>query len=269
MAVTDAEKIDPQASDRGAHDKNPPAKKAKQAKAPAGRKMPWWGEVLVLVAIALGVSVTFHTFIGGVYMIPSESMEPTLHGCTNCQNDRIFVNKMVYDYSDIKAGDVVVFKAPPAWDEGYTSTRSHNPVIRAIQNGASKVGFLPPDEKDLVKRVIATGGQTVQCLEGDAGVTVDGKVVNSDYIMSPPWRQVDTETGSQACGGEYFGPVKVPEGNVWVMGDNRTNSADSRYHMADEYQGTVPESYIIGRVEARVYPFSRWGRVKNPGGFES
>nr|WP_075728555.1 signal peptidase I [Corynebacterium aquilae] len=203
------------------------------------------------------------TFVGRIYVIPSQSMEPTLHGCSGCTGDRIFVDKITYDFSDPKPGDVVVFKGPDSWNERYVSQRSANPVIRGIQNAGAFLGFVAPDENDLVKRVIATGGQTVQCLEGDKGVTVDGKVINSSFILNPPAYPVDPRTGSEACGGEYFGPLTVPQGNIFVMGDNRTNSADSRYHMGDQFQGTIPDDYVIGKVQAIVLPPSRMGLVKS------
>ena len=126
------------------------------------------------------------------------------------------------------------------------------------------VGVVAPDQNDLVKRVIATGGQTVECQAGDTGVKVNGKVIDSSYTLQPPAYPVDQSTGSEACGGPYFGPVKVPEGNVFVMGDNRTNSADSRYHMADQYQGTIPEKNIVGKVVAIALPLGRMGLVDDP-----
>ena len=202
--------------------------------------------------------------MGRVYVIPSESMEPTLHGCTDCNNDRIFVNKMVYDFKDPKPGDVVVFKGPESWDNAYTTSRSSNRIVRGFQNLGSYIGLVAPDENDLVKRVIATGGQKVECLPGDNGVKVNGKEIDNSDIMNPPSRSVDTKGGSIACGGEYFGPVKVPEDHLWVMGDNRTNSRDSRFHLGDQYQGTVPVDNVIGRVDARILPFNRIGTVKHP-----
>ena len=114
------------------------------------------------------------TFVARPYLIPSESMEPTLHGCNGCVGDRIMVDKVTYRFSEPQPGDVVVFKGPPSWNAGYKSIRSDNTAMRWMQNALSFVGFVPPDENDLVKRVIAVGGQTVQC-RVDTGITVDGK----------------------------------------------------------------------------------------------
>ena len=136
-------------------------------------------------------------------------------------------------------GDVVVFKGTDDWNGSYVSPRSSNAVIHGIQDALSFISLAPPDENTLVKRVIATGGQTVSCQEGDPAVMVDGKPIKQDYVQDPPTYPVDESTGSEACGGPYFGPVKVPEDNIWVMGDNRTASADSRYHMGDNF----PVSY--------------------------
>ena len=106
-------------------------------------------------------------------------MEPTLHGCEGCTGDRIFVNKLAYRFGgDPEPGDVVVFVGPDSWNDKYVSQRSDNSVTRGIQTGLSYIGILAPDENTLVKRVIATGGQTVQCLAGDPGVMVDGKEVD-------------------------------------------------------------------------------------------
>ncbi len=230
-------------------------------------------EVVIIVGCVLVVTWLLQTFIGRQYVIPSESMEQTLHGCSGCTNDRIVIDKIAYRFGDPKPGDVVVFKAPTeSWDGGWQSPRSSNSVINAIQDGLSWFGFAPPDENNLVKRVIATGGQTVACKNSDGkGVTVDGKPLTEPYIDKQ--LQADSVAGlgdsdftnadstPNSCYGQDFGPIKVPEGNVWVMGDNRLNSADSRYHITDELQGTVPVSDIRGKVRFIIYPFSRIGGV--------
>jgi signal peptidase I len=228
-------------------------------------------EGAVLVAIALVMYYVMLTFIARPYLIPSESMEPTLHGCPGCVGDRIMVDKLTYRFSDPGPGDVVVFKGPPAWNVGYKSIRSENTAVRWIQNGLSVIGFVPPDENDLVKRIIAVGGQTVAC-RADTGLTVDGRKLDEPYL-NPEVMMADPAI--YPCLGNEFGPVKVPEDRVWVMGDNRTHSADSRAHCTnvpeqaldgiictgDPTNGTVPVDNIIGKARFIAWPPSRWGGV--------
>lgn len=227
------------------------------------------GVVLVVTAVLLYYLVL--TFVARPYLIPSESMEPTLHGCSGCVGDRIMVDKLTYRFGTPEPGDVVVFKGPPNWNISYKSIRSDNPTMRWIQNALSVVGFVPPDENDLVKRVIAVGGQTVQC-RNSTGLTVDGKKLNEPYL-DPATMMVDPAT--DPCLGNEFGPVKVPDGRLWVMGDNRTHSADSRAHCTntpadainalmctgDPTAGTVPVANVIGKARFIAWPPSRWGGV--------
>ncbi|MDL9936243.1 signal peptidase I [Gordonia sp. ABSL1-1] len=220
-------------------------------------------ELVIIVGCVLLLTWVLQTFIARQYVIPSESMENTLHGCTGCTNDRIVIDKLVYRFHDPEPGDVVVFKAPTeSWMGDWNSPRSTNPVVRGFQEGLSWFGFAPPNENNLVKRVIATGGQTVECHNAEGvGVKVDGKVLDEPYIDQDLQR---ANTGGQQpppCLGDDFGPIKVPAGHVWVMGDNRLNSADSRFHIEDEYQGTVPVDDIRGKVRFIIYPFSRIGGV--------
>jgi signal peptidase I len=220
------------------------------------------GVVLVVTAVLLYYLVL--TFVARPYLIPSESMEPTLHGCSGCVGDRIMVDKLTYRFSSPEPGDVVVFKGPPNWNISYKSIRSDNPTMRWIQNALSVVGFVPPDENDLVKRVIAVGGQTVQC-RNSTGLTVDGKKLTEPYL-DPATLMVDPAT--DPCLGNEFGPVKVPDGRLWVMGDNRTHSADSRAHCTntpadainalmctgDPTAGTVPVANVIGKARFIAWP---------------
>jgi signal peptidase I len=211
------------------------------------------------------------TFVARPYLIPSESMEPTLHGCTGCTGDRIMVDKLTYRFGSPQPGDVIVFKGPPNWNIGYKSIRSKNAAVRWAQNALSFIGFVPPDENDLVKRVIAVGGQTVEC-RADTGLTVDDKPLNEPFL-DPTTMMADPAV--YPCLGNEFGPVKVPDGRLWVMGDNRTHSADSRAHCGntptdaqrgllctgDPTLGTVPIDNVIGKARFIAWPPSRWGGV--------
>ena len=228
-------------------------------------------EGAILVGIALVLYYVMLTFVARPYLIPSESMEPTLHGCNGCTGDRIMVDKVTYRFSTPEPGDVIVFKGPPNWNVGYKSIRSDNAAIRAVQNALSFVGFVPPDENDLVKRVIAVGGQTVEC-RADSGLTVDGKPLKEPYLNA---QTMMADPLVYPCLGNEFGPVKVPDGRLWVMGDNRTHSADSRAHCTstpadaqkgilctgDPMTGTVPVSNVIGKARFIAWPPSRWGGV--------
>lgn len=228
-------------------------------------------EGAILVGIALVLYYVMLTFVARPYLIPSESMEPTLHGCPGCVGDRIMVDKLSYRFTEPAPGDVIVFKGPPSWSVGYKSIRSDNPAIRAVQNALSFVGFVPPDQNDLVKRIIAVGGQTVEC-RADTGLTVDGRALDEPYL-DPNTMMADPAV--YPCLGNEFGPVTVPENRLWVMGDNRTHSADSRAHCTsspvdaqkglictgDPMNGTIPVENVIGKARFIAWPPSRWGGV--------
>lgn len=214
------------------------------------RQMSFWKELPLLIGVALVLTFLIQTFLAKVYVIPSGSMETTLHGCSGCNNDRVLVDKVTYNFADITPGDVVVFKGPDSWSsEEYTAEKSSNPLVRGLETAGSLIGFAPPDEKDFVKRVIATGGQTVACCDALNQVMVDGQPLEEPYTYytpeAGPARQVP------------FGPVKVPEGELWLMGDSRNNSADSRA----AGHGPVPEENVIGKVRLIVLPFDRFGWV--------
>lgn len=225
----------------------------------------FWRELPVLVVVAIGLSFLIQTFVARVYVIPSASMEPTLHGCAGCTNDRVVVDKVTYRFGEPTAGDVVVFRGPASWASDFTTTRSSNVVLRGLQQAGSVIGLAPPDERDFVKRVVATGGQTVQCCDAQGRVLVDGQPLDEPYVvMDFPYVPGQQDCDTQVRSGRCFSPVTVPAGNLWMMGDNRSNSADSRFHVGDELRGTVPESDVIGKARVIVLPVSRWQTVDSP-----
>ncbi|MDN5917932.1 MAG: signal peptidase I [Pseudonocardia sp.] len=214
------------------------------------KPMSFWKELPLLVGVAFVLTFLISTFVGKVFVIPSGSMETTLHGCTGCTNDRVLVDKVTYNFTDISPGDVVVFRGPDSWSNSeYEAEEPSNGLLRGLQMAGSLVGMSPPDEKDFVKRVVAVGGQTVACCDALNQVMVDGQPLDEPYIYylpeAGPARQIP------------FGPVTVPDGEMWMMGDSRNNSADSRA----SGHGPVPVENAIGKARLIVLPFDRFGWV--------
>jgi signal peptidase I len=230
-------------------------KSGKRRRSKPGKQRSFWVELPILIVVALVLAFVFQQFLARVYTIPSGSMETTLHGCPGCYGDKVLVDKITYDFTDPSPGDVVVFKGPPAWLESEAPVEEPgNPVVRFFQNVGSVFGLAPPDERDFVKRIIAMGGQTVQCCDAQNRVLVDGKPLNEPYIH---WEDPDKQVQ------DSFDPVTVPPGDVFVMGDNRNNSDDSRYQGGGGVNGAVPMSDIIGKARFIVLPPSRWGGVSD------
>jgi signal peptidase I len=210
-------------------------------------------ELPVLLLIAFVLALVVKTFLVQAFFIPSGSMEQTLHGCTGCTGDRVLVNKVPYWFGEPEPGEIVVFKGPDTWSPEVSVAEPANWATGALLWLGRAVGVAPPSEDDFVKRVIAVEGQTVQCCDPAGRVTVDGEPLEEPYIFE------NTPIESRA-----FGPVTVPEGRLWVMGDHRSASADSRSHVGDEYGGTIGVDDVIGKAAVIVWPLSRFGLLDSP-----
>ncbi|MGA0078418.1 MAG: signal peptidase I [Candidatus Nanopelagicales bacterium] len=198
-------------------------------------------EIVIVLTIALILSSIVRAFFFQAFYVPSASMEDTLQ-----LQDRIIASKFSKIYSPVDRGDVIVFRDPGGWLPD--SQGSSNPVVRAL----IFVGLLPSDEgKDLVKRVIAKGGDEVICCDDAGRIIVNGVPLEEDYLKSGVSSdQVEFE-------------ITVPEGRLFMLGDNRPNSRDSRYHLQIAY-GTIPESHVVGKVNYRIWPFDRFAKLNTP-----
>jgi signal peptidase I len=210
-------------------------------------------ELPVLLVVAFVLALLVKTFLVQAFFIPSGSMEQTLHGCTGCTGDRVLVNKVPYWFGEPRPGDVIVFKGPDTWAPEITVAKPSNWVSGALLTLGRALGVAPPSEDDYVKRVIATAGQTVECCDAEGRVTVDGRPLDEPYI----YQNTPIETRA-------FPAVTVPEGRLWVMGDHRSASADSKAHMGDQYAGTVAVDDVIGKAALIVWPLDRIGTVGSP-----
>ena len=196
-------------------------------------------EVPIIIVAALVVSIIVKTFIVHFFFVPSGSMQNTLQ-----IGDRIAVNKFAAIFSDIRRGEVVVFKDPDNW-LGAAPAATGSTITRDIKTALVDVGVLPdPATQYLVKRVIGVGGDTVVCCDVKGDLVVDGVSVNEPYIFA----------GNNPSDMKFT--AKVPKGFIWVMGDHRGASADSRFHTDDIHKGMVPLSDVVGRAEFIVWPVS-------------
>lgn len=212
-------------------------------------------EIPLLVGVAVLIALVLKTFLVQAFVIPSGSMENTIQ-----IGDRVLVDKFTPWFgSKPKRGDVVVFKDPGNWLAGEKTTKKNDPiVIKQVKEGLTFIGLLPSDnDKDLIKRVVAVGGDTVKCCDTQGRVTVNGMPLNEPYI----------HPGNKPSAFEFS--VTVPQGRLWVMGDHRANSADSRYHRTEKYGGTVSEESVVGRAMVIAWPLGHWTRLKEPDTYAS
>jgi signal peptidase I len=213
------------------------------------KQRSFWKELPLLIGIALLLALFIKTFLVQAFSIPSDSMQNTLQ-----RGDRVLVDKLTPWFgSEPERGEVVVFHDPGGWLLGGST-----PDPNIAQKFLSSIGLMPSaEEKDLIKRTIAVGGDTVECKKGGP-VKVNGKTLDEPYIFP----------GSTPCDDQPFGPFKVPEDKIWVMGDNRQNSQDSRYHMEDVNGGFVPVGEVVGRAVVVAWPVNRWSALSVPDTFD-
>ncbi|MFJ6215185.1 signal peptidase I [Streptomyces sp. NPDC092296] len=216
---------------------------------PKRRQRPLWKELPLLIALAIILALGIKTFFVQAFSIPSGSMENTLQ-----VNDRVLVDKLTPWFgAKPERGEVVVFHDPGDWLQGEAT-----PHTNAIQKVLSTVGLMPSaDEKDLIKRVIAVGGDTVTCRVGSP-VAVNGVPLDEPYLYP----------GATPCDNDPVGSVTVPKGKIWVMGDHRNNSEDSRFHQNDNPgDGFVPVGNVVGRAFVVAWPVSHWATLPVPATF--
>jgi signal peptidase I len=219
----------------------PPAKRSKSRS--------WWIELPILLVFALVLALVIKTFVVQAFFIPSSSMENTLD-----IGDKVLVNKMVYDFRSIHRGDIVVFNGEGSWDPVTSQTA---PPLERLWNAIIGLFGTAPGVHDYIKRVIGLPGDHVACCDAKGRITVNGVPLNEKSYLYP----------GNAPSMVRFN-VTVPPGRLWVMGDHRNVSYDSRGHQADPGNGTIPENKVVGRAFVIVAPISRWRVLSIPATFQ-
>jgi signal peptidase I len=204
-------------------------------------------ETAIVVGLSLVIATLVRIFLVQAFLIPSQSMEDTL-----LVGDRVLVSKLTTRFGEIQRGDVVVFADPDGWLAPIPDEISPSFGTR-VRDALQFVGVLPDDsEGHLIKRVIGVGGDTVACCDDDGRITVNGVAIDESTYLRP---------GDEPSAAPF--EVEVPTGELFVMGDHRSNSGDSRVN------GTVPEARVTGRAFAVVWPISNWTGLDRPDTFDT
>ena len=220
----------------------------RSADAPGGF-LAWLREIGLVLLLAVVLSSLLRAFVVQVFWIPSPSMHDTL-----VEDDRIAVSRVSAWTGDIRRGDVVVFNDSLGW----LPSADSGGVGGALRSVGEFIGFLPADgEQTLVKRVIGVGGDHVTCCTAAGRIQVNGTAIDETYLAA-----------GQAPSTITF-DVQVPEGHLWVMGDNRGNSADSRYHMTGGQSPFVDLDDVVGRARWVIWPVSHWRALEGREVFEA
>jgi signal peptidase I len=228
------------------------AKGGKRAKKDAKPKKrgSFWKEMPILIVIALVLALIIKTYAFQAYFIPSGSMENTLE-----IGDKVLVNKIVYHLRPIHRGDIVVFNGQGSWDPG-AAPQTPN-VFDRLYHAVIGLFGAAPGQTDYIKRVIGIPGDHVKCCNAKGQVTVNGIALSEKSYLYP----------GNAPSDQPFN-ITVPPGRLWVMGDHRLVSDDSRGHEGDPGGGTIPENRVVGRAFWIVWPPSRWRVLNIPPTFE-
>ncbi|QOR48356.1 signal peptidase I [Trueperella pecoris] len=232
--------------ERAVPSKSEPEKRPAKLTAPTPRQRvgSFFLEFATIIAVALLISVIIKTFFAQAFAIPSESMENTL-----IPGDRIFVNKLADSEGELNRGDVVVFVDPGNWLEGVAKD-SYPAWQQVLVDVGEAVGLIPQNVGDhLVKRIIGLPGDHVKCCNGDGLITVNGEPIKETYLK-PGVSPSDTPFD-----------VIVPDGHLWLMGDNRNRSKDARYHQQATGFGFVPITNVEGRAWVTIFPLDRFGTI--------
>jgi signal peptidase I len=224
------------------------------------RSRSFWRELPVLIVVALVIALVIKTFVVQAFFIPSSSMEDTL-----LIGDKVLVNKLVYHFRPIEPGDVIVFDGAGSWNPvPRPAPASSDPIVRlydaALLPLLRSIGGLfgtAPGQTDYIKRVIGVPGDHVACCNAQGQVTVNGVALHERSYLYPG-----------ASPSQLHFSITVSPGRLWVMGDNRLVSDDSRLHTADPGGGTIPENKVIGRAFMIVWPPDRWRVLDIPATFE-